>query len=136
MRPASDLCWTCQKNNNEVQKSANLAEFQKAEFVRQQERHWSLAAGERKFYKNCCKTTKEALTEHLKDIDFTEKHAPCSLDGTVRYSYDYAQQPHYPSNPYQPGPIYFKNPCKCGLFGVCCEAIPRQVNILIDQCLI
>ena len=23
--------------------------------------------------------------------------------------------------------------CKCGLFGVCCEAIPRQVNFLIDE---
>ena len=103
------------------------------EAVRQQERHLRLAAGEREFYKNCCKTTKEALTEHLKDVDFTEKRAPCSLDRTVHYSYDYAQQLHYPSNPYQPGPIYFKTPRNCGLFGVCCEAIPRQLNFLIDE---
>ena len=133
MRPASDLCWTCQKNNNQIHKSANLPEFQKAEVVRQQERHLLLAAGEREFYKNCCKTTKDALTEHLESVDFTEKRAPCSLDGTVHYSYDYAQQLHYPSDPYQPGPIYFKTPRKCGLFGVCCEAIPRQVNFLIDE---
>lgn len=26
MRPASDLCWTCQKNNNQILKSANLPE--------------------------------------------------------------------------------------------------------------
>lgn len=108
MRPASDLCWTFQKNNNQIHKIANLPEFQKAEVVRQQERHLSLAAGEREFYKNCFKTTKEALTERLKDVDFTEKRAPCSLDGTVHYSYDYAQQLQYPSNPYQRGPIYFK----------------------------
>ena len=43
------------------------------------------------------------------------------------YSYDYAHQLHYP------GPIYFKNPPKCVLFGVSCEAIPRQVNFLIDK---
>ncbi|CAH3013857.1 unnamed protein product [Porites evermanni] len=29
--------------------------------------------------------------------------------------------------------MYFKTPRKCGLFGVCCEAIPRQVNFLIDE---
>ena len=133
MRPASDLCWTCQKNNNQILKSANLPEAQKAELVKQQEVHLRLAAGERDFYKKCCTTTKDALTEHLKDVDFTEKRAPCTLEGTVHYSYDYAQQLHYPADPYQPGPIYFKTPRKCGLFGVCCEAIPRQVNFLIDE---
>ena len=33
----------------------------------------------------------------------------------------------------QPGPIYFKIPRKCGIFGVMCEAVPRQVNYLIDE---
>lgn len=40
---------------------------------------------------------------------------------------------HYPCDPHQPGPIYFKTPRKCGLFGVCCAAIPKQVNYLIDE---
>lgn len=133
MRPASDLCWTCQKNNHQILKSANLPENQKAEVVRQQELHLRLAAGERTFYKSCCETAKEALAEPLKEINFSDKRAPCSLQGTVHYSYDYAQQLHYPADPYQPGPIYFKTPRKCGLFGVCCEAIPRQVNFLIDE---
>ena len=44
-----------------------------------------------------------------------------------------AQQVHYPSNPLQPGPIYFLTPRKCALFGVCCEALPRQVTYLIDE---
>ena len=44
-----------------------------------------------------------------------------------------AQQVHYPSDPLQPGPIYFLTPRKCGIFGVCCEAIPRQINYLIDE---
>ena len=29
--------------------------------------------------------------------------------------------------PQQPGPIYFLTPRKCGIFGICCEALPRQV---------
>lgn len=42
------------------------------------------------------------------------------------------QQVHYPSNPQQPGPIYFKTARKCSIFGICCEAIPRQINYFID----
>ena len=37
----------------------------------------------------------------------------------VHYSFDFAQQVHYPHNPLQPGPIYFKTPRKCAVFGVC-----------------
>lgn len=33
----------------------------------------------------------------------------------------------------QPGPIYFKTPRKCGIFGVMCEGVGRQVNYLIDE---
>ena len=29
--------------------------------------------------------------------------------------------------------MYFLTPRKCAIFGVCCEAIPRQVNYLIDE---
>ena len=43
------------------------------------------------------------------------------------------QQAHYPSDPMQPGPIYFLTPRKCAMFGVCCESIPRQVFFLIDE---
>ena len=51
----------------------------------------------------------------------------------AHYSFDYAQQVHYPSNPLQPGPIYFLTPRKCIIFGVHCEDLPRQVNFLIDE---
>ena len=51
----------------------------------------------------------------------------------MHYSFDFAQQVDIPSNPMQPGPIYFKTPRKCAIFGVMCEAIPRQVNYLIDE---
>ena len=51
----------------------------------------------------------------------------------THYSFDFAQQVHYSSNPLQPGPIYFLTPRKAAIFGVCCEAIPRQVNFVIDE---
>ena len=133
MRPATDLCWTCQKNNNLIQKSANLPEIQKVEAVKAQEEHLRLTAGERKFYKQCCRESKESICQHLREVNFSVGREPCSYHGTVHYSYDYAQQLHYPTDPRQPGPIYFKTPRKCGIFGVCCEAVPRQVNFLIDE---
>ena len=82
---------------------------------------------------SCCKESKHHVQGFLEEVDFTKTCEPCSFNGTVHYSYDYVQQLHYPSNPNQPGPIYFKTPRKCALFGVCCEAIPRQVNFLIDE---
>ena len=60
--------------------------------------------------------------------------APASNAISVHYSFDFAQQVHYPSNSLQPaGPIYFLTPRKAAIFGVCCEAIPRQVNFVIDE---
>lgn len=81
------------------------------------------------------KTNIAACKELLQNsgIDLLSGMPCCSFKGTVHYSYDYAQQVHIPSNPQQPGPIYFKTPRKCGLFGICCEVIPRQVNYLIDE---
>ena len=52
---------------------------------------------------------------------------------SAHYSFDMAQQVFYPNDPLQPGPMYFLTPRKCAIFGVCCEAIPRQINYLIDE---
>lgn len=74
---------------------------------------------------------KEALQGSVATL--LARRPSCSFNGTVHYSYDYAQQVHIPSNPQQPGPIYFKTQRKVGLFGICFERIPRQVNYLIDE---
>ena len=65
-------------------------------------------------------------------MNLNEEHEPCSFNGTMHYSFDYAQV-HFPSNPMQAGPIYFKTPHKCGIFGVMCKGVPRQVNYLIEE---
>ena len=84
IRLPSDLCWTCQKNNNQILKSANLPESQQAEVVKKQEVHFKMSSGGREFYKSCCETTKKELAEHLKDVDFSEKRAAWSLEGSLR----------------------------------------------------
>lgn len=82
---------------------------------------------------------KESVRAHfVTDGKFTppppSSQIPCnSKDIKVHYSFDFAQQVHYPSNPLQPGPIYFLTPQKCTVFGVNCEAVPRQINFLTDE---
>ena len=56
---------------------------------------------------------------------------PGSGPACVHYSFDFAQQVHYPHNPLQPGPMYFKTVRKCAIFVVCCEGLPHQINILL-----
>jgi len=57
-----------------------------------------------------------------------KNNPPCSLKARCIIRTIMHNTIHYPSNPLQPGPIYFKTPQKCAIFGVCCEAIPCQVN--------
>ena len=94
---------------------------------------------ERSHFRTVVKTSKDTIQQH-----FAEKEAPFpppvgvvvpngSGPARVHYSFDFAQQVHYPHNPFQPGPMYFKTARKCAIFGVCCEGIPRQINYLVDE---
>ena len=87
-----------------------------------------------------CDECKESVHSHyVTDGKFTPPPQPCSQtpcnshDIKAHYSFDYAQQVHFPSDPLQLGPIYFLTPRKCTVFGVNCEALPRQVNFLTDE---
>lgn len=51
----------------------------------------------------------------------------------MHYSYDFAQQVHFPFDSQETGPAYFKTARKCGIFGVCCEGKGEQVNYFIDE---
>ena len=46
--------------------------------------------------KTCCKECKDSLATNLENIDFRNEQEPCSYFGIVHYSYNYAQQLHYP----------------------------------------
>ena len=132
-KPMTDLCFTCQQNTTKLLCAANLPEQDKADCIKGQQDHLNCAQAERELYRNTCSEAGTTFQSIEDDVDFNESHEPCSFNGTMHYSFDYAQQVHYPSNPLQPGPIYFKTPRKCGIFGVNCEAVPRQVNYLIDE---
>lgn len=132
-KPMTDLCLTCQQNTTKLVRAANLPEHEKANCIKAQQEHLDCVQVEREFYRKTCSDAATTFSHTDADTNFNETHEPCSFSGTMHYSFDYAQQVHFPSNPMQPGPIYFKVPRKCGIFGVMCEAVPRQVNYLIDE---
>ena len=98
--------------------------------------HWStfklLGSGtERKTISN---EFNESVYAYFTTTDTFTPLPPCSHTSNnskeikVHYSFNYAQQMHYPSDPLQPGPIYFHTPQTWTVFGVACEALPRQIN--------
>ena len=86
-------------------------------------------------YTTAGKTARSAVEQYFAThLNESTTARACSRDFYVHYSFDIAQQVHYPSDPLQPGPIYFLTTRKCAIFGVCCEAIPKQINYLVDEC--
>jgi hypothetical protein len=137
MKPMTDLCWFCQRNTNLLLRSANQPDEVKSAAIREAEEHLRVVGIERSHYKTTCDACKQSLRSYLESNNLpslpSEPAEPCSRPIAAHYSFDMAQQVHYPCDPLQPGPMYFLTPRKCGIFGVCNEALPRQVNYLIDE---
>ena len=106
-KPSTDLCFTCQQNSRLIMKSANLPEHLKSERVEKALEHLDRAHKEREFYRQKCNSGALAWEAFCSgsSSDLQEMH----------YSYDYAQQLHYPVNAQQAGPEYFKTARKCNL---------------------
>ena len=135
--PKTDLCFTCEKFKKQLNQTAAILDEKKeeiqAKIYKEAVNHLRHVKQERLYYKAC---TKVAQT-HYKNLSDGEKvNLPVKANSRnimAHYSWDFAQQLHYPFEDQQVGPIYFKIPRRAQLFGVCCEGIPRQVNYLIDE---
>uniref|UniRef100_A0A7M5WUX8 DUF7869 domain-containing protein n=1 Tax=Clytia hemisphaerica TaxID=252671 RepID=A0A7M5WUX8_9CNID len=134
-KPMGDLCWVCQQGNERLLRSHlndnednDEEDHDKAQD--EQTTHIIEATQEARYYRA---QVEEARRQAANFEDAFEKHEPCSFKGLAHYSWDYAQQTHYPYNPLQPGPIFFKTPRKCGIFGICNDGINLQYNYLIDE---
>ena len=100
-KPMSDLCFTCQQNTSKLLRAANLPEAEKSECVKAQQEHLDSVQTERELYREVCKEAKCNLEAVEDPIDLDEQHEACSASTTMHYSFDFAQQVHYPSNPAQ-----------------------------------
>ncbi|SMN01906.1 hypothetical protein SPONL_198 [uncultured Candidatus Thioglobus sp.] len=126
-KPATDLCLTCQLNNDKISKGFALSEEDREQLHLSAATHLSQARSERHNYRSQCELASTQWKEH------TEKTPRLPYLGEMHYSFDYAQQIHYPYNDQQPGPAYFLTARKCQLFGVCSEAQGKQINYLVDE---
>lgn len=89
---------------------------EKSNVAKKVEEHLRIVQTEHSFYKTTCADVKKEIVAHfMTDGVFTppalDSQSPAnSVDIKAHYSFDYAQQVHYPSDPMQPGPIYFLTP--------------------------
>ena len=127
------LCAACQENTTKLQHAANLYEEEKSNCVKLHQEHLDQAKAGRECYRKACKLAKDNLASLGEEFDYTKAHNACLSETTMHYSFHYAQQVHILSNPMKPEPIYFKTQRKCKIFGVMSEAVPRQINFLIDE---
>lgn len=127
MPPASDLCAVCQDSATLLLKCANQSEDEKSKLLADAQDHLRSAKLQRSYYRDCVESSKSSIEK----VQSGEQSMVQVL--SLSYSFDHAQQIHYLSNPLQPGPLYFKTPRKCRIFGVCSEGENFQVNYLIDE---
>jgi hypothetical protein len=128
-KPKSDLCMTCEDNKKLINASIAYGdEDYKLECLMVAKEHLLAAKKERDYFRESIQLSKESYQQVLPDGKLSE-----NKDFVMHYSWDFAQQLHIPYEDHQVGPIYFKSPRIAQLFGICCEALPQQVNYLIDE---
>ena len=77
---------------------------------------------ERSFYRTAVKSSRDVVHDHFTEDGVLTLPSPGSAlpsgsgPNTVHYSFDFAQQVHYPDNPLQPGPMYFNSLHATGLY--------------------
>ena len=120
----SDLCWQCQQKSTAIINSANMPEREKSATLLKAEEHLHQVQVERCFYKTTCDSCKVSIQAFFSEANsfnpppLASNISENTYNIKAHYSFDYAQQDHYPSNPLQPGPTYFHTPRKCGIFGI------------------
>ncbi|XP_062591875.1 uncharacterized protein LOC134253368 [Saccostrea cucullata] len=132
MKPCTDLCQLCQNFSHQLSTVSNMNDEEKEEILSTYTQHVSQAKQQRDYYRHQCTTSKEVFISLPEECKQTG-NAPCTVDVQMHYSWDYAQQVHFPHHAQQVGPIFFKTPRKCNVFGICCEGSGKRVFYLTDE---
>uniref|UniRef100_A0A1X7UDZ6 Uncharacterized protein n=1 Tax=Amphimedon queenslandica TaxID=400682 RepID=A0A1X7UDZ6_AMPQE len=101
IKPMTDLCWTCKKNSTANLRNAGCEIESQSKAIVAVKEHIDLVRWERDHFREVLKRTKDAI----KKLDLTIERSVNQVEVEVHYSFDYAQQVQYPSDPLQPGPI-------------------------------
>ena len=130
MSPRADVCDACEKCRRRIVEA--VGEEEKLAASAALSTHVLHAQKEREFYQAKTVEAKQEWDTHAPAG--VPPYAPQSNDlSRVHYTFDFAQNVCLPHTARQVGPIYFKTPMKVHLFGINCEAIPKQVNYLLSE---
>ena len=138
----SDLCDFCQEIKDRLKFCEDENETQK--ILQEYNDHTDIVLKARSIYNEEIDNAKsqwhllpfekrKEVLNNLSKYEDQKEQEPCSLKIVMHYSFDYAQKVHYPYSSQQKGKEYFITPRKCQIFGVCAEAISRQVLFLADE---
>lgn len=123
MKPADDLCGTCRTNQLEINRCSNVNAEAKLLKLNAATEHLTNAQKQREYYNSWRKLAENTKTYNVGGVKKT----------FAVISFDFAENLNCPFQAQQIGPIYFKTPRKCGLFGVHNEATHHQTHYLIDE---
>ncbi|XP_052683547.1 uncharacterized protein LOC128163903 [Crassostrea angulata] len=132
MKPATDLCHTCQSFSSTVLCSGNLNEEEKEDILSNYQEHVGHVKEQSDHYRDQCAEAKSTFAQ-LAPEQKIRGQPPCTLQSEFHYSFDYAQQVHYPHYAQQVKPLFFKTPRKCQCFGICWEGSGTQIFYLVDE---
>lgn len=132
--PRTDMCKTCEDHIKNIRIAIGRKdEKEKIKYYKEAIKHLKQVKKEREHYRKTIKTTQKIYRTYFNTKVMPPGKTVASSKFAMHYSWDFAQQLIYPYEDQQVGPIYFKTCRKAQLFGVCCEAVPLQLNYLIDE---
>ena len=121
MLPKEDVCGTCANLQALISRSRTIETCLKhAEALKA---HIDMATQAQDTYRQCIE-------------DAMQSRADCTPDQTPKYqhnTFNFPQQACIPHHTREVGAIYFKVPQRIQIFGAAEEAIPKQINFLVDE---
>ena len=121
MLPKEDVCGTCADLQALISRSRTVET--RLKYAEALKAHIVMATQARDIYRQCIEDAKQS-------------RADCTPDQTPKYqhiTFDFAQQACIPHHAREVGALYFKVPRRIQIFGVAEEAIPKQINFLVDE---
>ena len=121
MLPKEDVCRTCADLQALISRLRTVET--RLKHTEALKAHINMATQARDFYCQCIEDAKQS-------------RADCTPDQTPQYqhiTFDFAQQACIPHHARKVGALYFKVPWRIQIFGVAEEAIPKQINFLVDE---
>ena len=119
MKPMADFCWICHQNSTVILRAANSSEASKSSTLKEAEEHLRIVQVERSFYKSTYDTCEEYVTTlftingEFQPPSLSSNTTPKTNNIKAHYSFNYAQQVHFPTHSSQDLFISYQGSAVC-----------------------